>query len=223
MSGQKYVNVLAGPKEEPNKTYLIACSPLSGNPNSSNICTIVDDSLKEMGITREMFLLLLSDAAKYMLKAGDTLNIMYQRLLHVTCTAHFLHNCAEHIRAHFKATNNLISSMKAATIKNTDRRFLFTAAGLSAPSQPFLTRWGTWLEPSFFYAENFQIVKQIVSSFEDGGKLVERVKEAIADQDVFSELRQIFSNYREISFNQRNYQFFKHDCCCCGSYSKSLF
>ena len=109
--------------KEPNKTYLIACSPLIGNPNSSNICTIVDDCLKEIGITREMFLLLLSDAAKYMLKAGDTLRIMYQRLLHVTCTAHLLHNCAEHIRAHFKATDYLISSIKAATIKKQRPRF----------------------------------------------------------------------------------------------------
>ena len=199
VSGQKYVNVLAGLMEEPNKTYRIACSPLSGNPNSSNICTIVDDWLKEIGIKLEMFLLLLSDAAKYMLKAGDTLKIIYQRLLHVTCTAHLLHNCAEHMRAHFKATDNLISSIKAATIKNKDRRSLFTAAGLSAPPQPILTRWSTWLEASFFYAENFHIVKQIVSSFEDSGKLVERAKEAIADQDVFSELRQIFSNYREIA------------------------
>ena len=185
--------------EEPNKTYLIACSPLSGNSNSSNICTIVDDCLKERGIAREMFLLLLSDAAKYMLKAGDTLKIMYQRLLHVTCTVHLLHNCAEHIRAHFKATDNLISSIKPATIKNKDRRSLFAAAGLSAPPQPILTRWGTWLEASFFYAENFKIVEKIVSSFEDGGKVVERAKEAIADRDVFSELRQIFSNYREIA------------------------
>ena len=73
------------------------------------------------------------------------------------------------------------------------------AIGLSAPLQPNLARWGTWLEASFFYAENFQIVKQIVSSFEDSGRLVERAKEAIADQDVFSELRQIISNYREIA------------------------
>ena len=70
-----------------------------------------------MGITREIFLLLLCDAAKHMLKAGDTLEIMYPRLLHVTCTAHLLHNCAEHIRAHFKTTDNLISSIEAATIK----------------------------------------------------------------------------------------------------------
>ena len=127
--------------EEPNKTYLIACSPLSGNPNSSNTCTIVDYCLKKMGITREMFLLLLSDAAKYMLKAGDTLKIMYQRLLHVTCIAHLVYNCAERIRAHFKITDNLISSIKAATIKNKDRRSLFTAAGLSVPPQPILTQW----------------------------------------------------------------------------------
>ena len=93
VSGQKYVNVLAGLMEEPNKTYLIACSPLCGNPNSSNICTVVDDCLKEMGITREMFLLLLSDAAKYMLKVGDTLKILYQRLLHVTFTAQVLICC----------------------------------------------------------------------------------------------------------------------------------
>ena len=70
---------------------------------------------------------------------------------------------------------------------------------MSAPPQPILTRWGTWLEASFFYTQNFQIVKQIVSSFEDGVKLVERAKEAIADRDVFSELRQIFSNYSEIA------------------------
>ena len=70
---------------------------------------------------------------------------------------------------------------------------------MSALPQPILTQLGTWLEASFFYAENIQIVKQIVSSFEDGGKLVERAKETIADQDVFSELRQIFSNYREIA------------------------
>ena len=63
---------------------------------------------------------------------------------------------------------------------------LFTAAGLSAPPQPIWTPWGTWLEASFFYPENFQIVKQIVSSFEDGGKLVEQAKETIADQEVFS-------------------------------------
>ena len=96
-----------------------------------------------MNIAREKFLLLLSDAARYMIKAAETLKILYPRLLHVTCIAHLLHNCAEHIRAHFKAADNLISSIKAATIKNKDRHALFTAAGLPAPPQPVLTRWAT--------------------------------------------------------------------------------
>ena len=173
VSGQKYVNILAGLMEEPEKTYLVNCKPLNGNPNNSNNCTIVDDSLKKMNIAREKFLLLLSDAPRYTIKAAEVLKIMYPRLLHVTCIAHLLHNCAEHIGAHFKAADNLISSIKATTIKNKDRRALFTGAGLSAPPQPVLTRWATWLEASFYYAENFQIIKQIVDKFEEGGKLVE--------------------------------------------------
>ena len=199
VSGQKYVNILAGLMEEPEKTYLVNCKPLNGNSNSSNICTIVDNTLKNMNIAREKFLLLLSDAARYMIKAAETLKILYPRLLHVTCIAHLLHNCAEHIRAHFKAADNLISSIKAATIKNKDRHALFTAAGLPAPPQPVLTRWATWLEASFYYAENFQIIKNIVDNFEDGGKLVERAKEAIAEPAVFVELRQIYGNYRDIA------------------------
>ena len=181
VSGQKYVNILAGLMEEPEKTYLVNCKPLHGNANKSNISTIADDSLKKMNFAREKFLLLLSDAARYMIKATATSKIMYPRLLHVTCIAHLLHNCAEHIRARFKAADNLISSIKAATIKNKDRRALFTRAGLSAPPQPVLTHWATWLEASFYYAENFQIIKQIVDNFEEGGELVERAKEAIAE------------------------------------------
>ena len=199
--GQKYVNILAGLMEEPEKSYLVNCKPLNGYPNNSNICTIVDDSLKKMNIPREKFLLLLSDAARYMIKAAETLKIMYPRLLHVTCIAHLLHNCAEHICAHFKAADNLISSIKAATIKSKDRRALFTGAGLSAPSQPVLTRWATWLEASFYYAENFQIIKRIVDSFEEGWlvELVERAEEAIAEPAVFIELSQIYGNYRDIA------------------------
>ena len=33
---------------------------------------------------------------------------------------------------------------------------------------------------SFYYAENFQIIKQVVNNFEADRKLVERAKEALA-------------------------------------------
>ena len=70
---------------------------------------------------------------------------------------------------------------------------------MSAPQQPVLTRWTTWLEASFYYAENFQFIKQVVDNFEEGGKLVERAKEAIAEPAVFIELSQIYGNYRDIA------------------------
>ena len=45
------------------------------------------------------------------------LKVMYPLLLHVTCATHLLHNCAKHIRLHFKAAKNLIVSTKAAALK----------------------------------------------------------------------------------------------------------
>ena len=45
-----------------------------------------------MNVGRGNFLLLLSDAERYMIKAAQTLQDMYPRLLHVICTVRLLHN-----------------------------------------------------------------------------------------------------------------------------------
>ena len=65
------------------------------------------NSLKEMNVARGNFLLLLSNAAGYMIKAAQSLQVMYPRLLRVTCAAHMLRSCAEYRRAHNKATDNV--------------------------------------------------------------------------------------------------------------------
>ena len=62
--------------------------------------------------------LLLSDAARYMIKTTQTPQVMYLRLLPVSCAAHLLRNYAKHVRAHYKAADNVIASVKAATVKN---------------------------------------------------------------------------------------------------------
>ena len=67
--------------EEPGNTYLVDRKPLNRNPNSSSICKITDDSLEKMNIAREKFLLLLGDAARFMIKAAETLKIMNPCLL----------------------------------------------------------------------------------------------------------------------------------------------
>ena len=50
-----------------------------------------------------------------------------------------------------------------------------------------------------YNADNFDIIKEIVSSFEDGDKLVERAMKAIQNPELFTELRQIYGSYQDIA------------------------
>ena len=58
--------------------------------------------LRQLEIKRENISLFLTDAARYMSLAGKTLMELYPYLMHITCVAHLLHNCAMRVSAHFK-------------------------------------------------------------------------------------------------------------------------
>ena len=139
---QKYISVLVGSLDAPNQTFLVDCHPLDSgrNVNSSIILHTVDDILRQLETKRENLSLFLTDAARYTSSAGKTLKELYPSLIHVTCVAHLLHNCAMRVRAHFKNIDEVI-----ATIKNKDRKKDFHDAGLSSPSDPLITKWATWL------------------------------------------------------------------------------
>ena len=142
-----------------------------------------------MNVARNDFCLLLSDAARYMVAAGSTLKNMYPQLFHVTCVAHLLHNCALLVKAKYPAVDNLIAYVKAATIKNKTRQALFAAIG--KPPQPVITRWASWLQAAFYYAENLPAVRDIVCGFEGSGILVERAKNSANAEGLLKELRTV--------------------------------
>ena len=144
---QKYVSVLVGSLDAPNQTFLVDCHPLDSgsNVNSSIILHTVDDILRQLEIKRENFSLFLTDAARYMFLAGKTLKELYPSLMHITCVAHLLHNCAMRVRAHFKNIDQIIATIKAASIKNKVRKKDFHDAGLPSPRDPVVTRWATCL------------------------------------------------------------------------------
>ena len=75
------------------------------------------DALKKLDVERENFVLLLTDAARYMTAMRPALKMLYPRLFHVTCLAHLFHNCAEKLRSKFKDVDDLIAKVKAATVK----------------------------------------------------------------------------------------------------------
>ena len=123
---EKYLNILGGHVENPAHTVALESIILQSAPNQTTIVQHIDDCIGKLPIERKNFVLLLSDFASYMIAAGRALKLLYNNLFHVTCVAYLLHNCAETIRNKNKNTDLLISSLKAATVKNPSRRNLFT-------------------------------------------------------------------------------------------------
>ena len=193
---QKYISVLVGSLDAPNQTFLVNCHPLDSgrNVNSSILLHTVDDILRHLEIKRENFSLFLTDAARYMSSAGKTLKELYPSLMHVTCVAHLLHNCAMRVRAHFKNIDEVIATIKAATIKNKDRKKDFHHAGLPSSPDPVITRWATWLGVALYYSENLPAVRTIVNNWTRARLLVSRAKDAINVEGLVSDLVKINQN-----------------------------
>ena len=114
---RKYINVLVGSLDTPNDTFFIDCLPLKSgsNVNSNIILHIVDDILRELETKRKNFALLLTNATRYMSLTGKTLKELYPFLMHVTCVAHLLRNCA--MRAYFKNIDEVVAIIKNKIVK----------------------------------------------------------------------------------------------------------
>ena len=190
---QKYISVLVGSLDAPNQTFFVDCHPLGSgsNVNSCIILHTVDDILRQLEIKRENFLLFLTDAARYMSLTGKTLKELYPSLMHVTCVAHLLHNCAMRVHAHLKNIDEIIATIKAATIKNKDRKKKFHDAGLPSPPNPVITRWATWLRAALYYSENLPAVRTIVNNWISAGLLASRAKDAIIVEHLVPDLVKI--------------------------------
>ena len=185
-----------------NQTFLVDCRPFDSgsNVNSSIILHNVDDILRQLEIKRENFSLFLTDAAQYMSLAGKILKELYSSLMHVTCVAHLLHNCTMRVHAHFKNIDEIIATIKAATIKNKDRKKDFHDAGLPFPPNPVITRWATWLRTALYYSENLPAVRTIVNNCTSAGLLVSKAKDAINVEDLVPDMVKI-NQYRTLVAN----------------------
>ena len=108
--------------------------------------------------------------------------------MHVTCVAHLLHNCATRVRIYFKNIDESVATIKAATIKNKDRKNDFQEAGLPSPPDPVITRWAAWLRAALYYSENLPVVRTMINNWTSGGLLVCRAKDAINANDLVPDL-----------------------------------
>ena len=144
INGSKYLNILIGDTAVPETTtYVLDCSIVE--TVSQQVVTMkIDDVLKKLDIQRHNFVLLLSDAVRYMTACTAAGSSYCTRgSSHVTCMAHLLHNSAEKVRSHFQRVDSLTAKVKVVTVKNKNWHNKFNEIG--TPPQPVLTRWGTWL------------------------------------------------------------------------------
>ena len=192
----KYINILIGTLENPQTTYLIETLATTESVDNVLITQTINDTMHNIGITKEKLILLISDASSYMTKAAQTLKILYPNMIHITCLLRLLNNCALKIKANYPSIDNLISSVKAATVKNNSRRELFLEIGY--PPMPVVTRWGTWLEAVNYYAINFPIAKGIIREFSGNGILVLKCLNAVENASLEEDLLNVSRCYSEI-------------------------
>ena len=65
LSGIQYLNIVVESLETFLVSYLYDCQPLPCTLNSNSIALAVEDAVRSLGIKRNCFCLLLSNAAKY--------------------------------------------------------------------------------------------------------------------------------------------------------------
>jgi hypothetical protein len=80
-----------------------------------------------------------------MIKAAKALQLLYPKMIHVTCLADALHRLAEEVCGRYPEVEKLIANGKKIFIKSPLRvqKFKEEAPILLLPPQPNVTRWGT--------------------------------------------------------------------------------
>ena len=103
-SNKKFLNILVGNIETPERTYIVDCSIIE-TANQAAVPNKIDDCLRSLQVPRENFVLLLSDAASYMRACSLTLKVLYPNLV-TFMWLHMIHNCAERVRSYFTDVDN---------------------------------------------------------------------------------------------------------------------
>jgi len=110
----KYVaNVIIGTlnADAPGKTYLITTEVLEKANYLTNFLIIQWFVLWPNRIRHDDVLLVVTDAAPYKVKAGQTLQSLYSKIIHFTYLAHGIYRVAENILEKLMKVEKLISSV----------------------------------------------------------------------------------------------------------------
>ncbi|KAL4119073.1 hypothetical protein QTP88_011940 [Uroleucon formosanum] len=200
--GRYVTNVIIGTlnTDAPGKTYLLTTEVLE-KANNSTIVKLFDHSMFVLwpnGIRYDDVLLFVTDAAPYMVKAGQTLQSLYSKMIHLTCLAHGIHRVAENIREKFEKVDKLNSRVKQVFLKAPSRVLVFKseAPAIPLPPEPILTRWGTWIIAASYYCKYYQVIRRVLLSLNAEDAIsVKKAQQLIQEPDMEANLVYIHSNF----------------------------
>jgi hypothetical protein len=199
-------NVIIGSLKsgECGQSFLVNSKDLDGKVNNTTIATLVDDTIKMLwpeGFDRNRFLLLVTDGAHYMKVAGENLKAFYPKLIHITCMAHLINRIVDCIRCNHKLTDKFIAEVKKIFTKSRSRNELFKsiAPDLPLPPKPVITRWSTWLNASFYYAKNFDVIKLVLEKLNPEDAIcIANAQKLLSKNDLKTELSYLLTNFQFI-------------------------
>jgi len=165
-TGRMMANLIIGKMSQTaSSSHLISCKELDAT-NHETVSRFVNSSLLSVwpnGYMTEKVLLLVTDAAPYMVKAAKFLKVFYPKMKHLTCLAHGVHRVAEIIRDTFKDVNKFISATTKVFKKAPSRISVYkdVTKMSTLPPTPVITRWGSWITTAMFYANHFFQIKEV--------------------------------------------------------------
>jgi len=128
--------------------------------NHSTILKLFDKDMGILwptGVQHNNVLLILSNAAPYMIKVEITIQTLYSKVIHVTCSAPVLHRLTKILRGEFSEVGKVVSSVKQVFRKALIHTRSFknmTNDKISSTPEPILTRWSTWINATHYIIEN---------------------------------------------------------------------
>ena len=205
MRGYNIENVFIGVlSTTPIKPILIQCnfsnSSMTGEHISQIIKNTLDNFFKHQQNYEHRVRFFISDQASNMIKCGAFLKIEYQNMMHLSCIVHALHNvCVTIINntLHIKSFIQLMNSTLSNNIKHIS--FFKRIFNKSIPAT-IMTRFGSYLQASFFYFENFSYVELYLNtvlsnkSSTENAQYYSKIKNLLENSiyDLYNELESIY-------------------------------
>lgn len=196
-NGRSLLNILIGSLDgKMNTSFLIGVKELKCADSENVVSETMRclDWFFQSKVVYENFLLLVTDQASYMIKAGTIFKSIFNNLKHVTCIVHALHRCCEAFKENNKKLDEFVNKIKKSLRKNKKNRKIFVeATNLQIPKLPIVTRWGSWIHFAIFISKNYTKIMNYVKKLSKESESKIMMLELLETTEVKSSLFEILS------------------------------